>query len=161
MEKLVKLAPWLNRFALFAVTVIFAFVGLRFSVDPADAARATGITLGSALAATTMRVTSGALPLGFSIVTLYCLTSRRRLLIGSTFVSAIVGVAVIIRALSMAVDGVTAEGLRPIFPEIAVLLISITGQLLELRVRPETGTTDGEAVRPGHPTVVPTGSVAK
>ena len=130
-----QIAAWLNRFVLLATTVIFTAIGLRFVVDPARGAAESGISLGSALASTTARVGLGAFPLGFAIVTLVCLLSKRRLVTGVSFVVAVIGSALIVRLLSILADGPVPQSLRLLPPELILLTLSVASLLLELRSR--------------------------
>jgi hypothetical protein len=135
MKAVERIATWVNRFVLLATTVIFTAIGLRFVVDPAHGAAESGISLGSALASTTARISLGAFPLGFAIVTLACLMSKRRLVTGVSFVVAVVGSALIVRLLSILADGPVPQSLRLIAPEVILLTLSLASLFLELRTR--------------------------
>ena len=135
MKTVEQIAPWLNRLVLLAATVIFTAIGLRFVVNPVDGAAESGISLGSALASTTARVSLGAFPLGFAIVTLVCLMSKRRLVAGVGFVVAVVGSAFIVRLLSILADGPVPQSLRLLAPEVILLTLSAPSLFLELRKR--------------------------
>jgi hypothetical protein len=135
MKTAEQIAPWLNRLVLLATTVIFTAIGLRFVVDPVHGAAESGISLGSALASTTARVSLGAFPLGFAIVTLVCLLSKRRLVTGVEFVVAVVGSALIVRLLSILADGPVPQSLRLLAPEVILVTLSVFSLFLELRKR--------------------------
>jgi hypothetical protein len=135
LKKTEQIAAWLNRFVLLATTVIFTAIGLRFTVDPVHGAAESGISLGSALASTTARVSLGAFPLGFAIVTLVCLLSKRRLATGVRFVVAIMGSALTVRLLSILADGPVPQSLRLLAPEAILLTLSVASLSLESRRR--------------------------
>src|SRR5579863_1097484 len=121
MDKLIRFAPWIGRIVLLGATVIFSMIGLRYITDPIQASAATGITLGSALAATTTRVGSGAFPLGFALFTFACLISRQRLLIGISLVATVIITAIIVRIFGMVVDGPAPASTRLFIPEAIML----------------------------------------
>ena len=135
MKTVEQIAPWLNRLVLLATTVIFTAIGLRFVVDPVYGAAESGISLASALASTTARVSLGAFPLGFAIVTLVCLMSKQRLVTGVGFVVAVVGSALVVRLLSILADGPVPQSLRLLAPEVILLTLSVPSLFLELRKR--------------------------
>ena len=135
MKAVEQIAAWVNRFVLLVTTVIFTAIGLRFVVDPVHGAAESGMSLGSALASTTARVSLGAFPLGFAIVTLVCLMSRRRLVTGVCFVVAVVGSALIVRLLSILADGPVPQSLRLLAPEVVLLTLSVASLFLEVRAR--------------------------
>jgi uncharacterized protein DUF4345 len=137
MDKLIRFAPWISRIVLLGATVIFSMIGLRYITDPIQASAATGISLGSALAATTTRVGSGAFPLGFAIFTFACLLSRRRLLTGVSLVAIVITTAIIVRIFSIIADGPAPESTRLFIPEAIMLTLSVAGIVLE-RARRQT-----------------------
>jgi hypothetical protein len=65
----------------------------------------------SALALTITRVGFGAFPLAFSILTLACLISTRRLLAGLSLVGTILGVALAVRIFGVLVDGTARQSI--------------------------------------------------
>ena len=131
MRSFQRFAPWINRLVLAAATLIFTMIGLRYISDPVRAAAATGATLNSALATTTTRIGLGAFPLGFAIFTFACLTSSKRLVAGVSLVATTVSTAIIVRLFSIRVDGLVAESSRLFVPETVILLLSLSGLLLE------------------------------
>ena len=131
MKRYSRLALWIDRLVLAAATSIFTTIGLRYIADPVRAAAATGVTLGSAMASTTTRIGFGAFPLAFAIFSLSCLLSRRRLRAGVSLVATVVTTAIVVRLFSLAADGAAAESIRLFIPEAAILLLSISGLLLE------------------------------
>jgi len=131
MRSFQRFAPWINRLVLAAATLIFTMIGLRYISDPVSAAAATGATLNSALAMTTTRIGFGAFPLGFAIFSFTCLISARRLVTGVSLVATIASTAIVVRLLSIRVDGMVAESSRLFVPETIILLLSLSGLLLE------------------------------
>ncbi|HYL77398.1 MAG TPA: hypothetical protein VEU96_24505 [Bryobacteraceae bacterium] len=131
MKHFSRFAPWINRLVLAAATVIFTAIGLRYIADPVRASAATGVTLNSGLAETTTRIGFGAFPLAFAIFSFVCLLSRRRLLVGVSLVITVVTTAIAVRLFSIAADGMVPQSVRLFVPETAILLLSITGLLLE------------------------------
>jgi hypothetical protein len=88
-------------------------------------------TLSSGLAATTTRIGFGAFPLAFAIFSFACLMSTRRLLVGVSLVATVVTTAIVVRLISIAADGMAAESVRLFVPETIILLLSVSGLLLE------------------------------
>jgi hypothetical protein len=131
MKTFWKIAPWITRLILAPPTVIFALIAMRYILNPATAAATVGITLTTPLAATILRIGFGAFPLGFSIFTLLCLISSRRILIGLGFVSIMLGVALGVRIFGTVIDGTLRESVSLIASEAVLLLLSLTGILIE------------------------------
>jgi hypothetical protein len=125
-------APWFNRAILLAVTIIFTMISVKYITDPVHTAAASGISAGSALAITTIRVGFGGFPLGSAIVTLFCLAATRRLLMGLCFVTTISGVILITRGVSVLVDHSTSENLHLLIAEVILLTLSAIGIFIEL-----------------------------
>ena len=131
MDKLTRFVPWISRLVLAGATLVFTMIGLRYITDPVHASAETGVTLGSALAATTTRVGSGAFPLGFAIFTLICLFSTRRLFAGVSLVAIVISTAIVVRIFGMIVDGPAPDSTRLFIPEAVMFILSVTGLLLE------------------------------
>jgi hypothetical protein len=131
MGKLTRFAPWISRFVLLGATLVFTRIGLRYIADPVHAAAETGVSLSSALAATTTRVSSGAFPLGFAIFTLFCLLSTRRLHTGVSLVAIVVTTAIVVRIFGMIADGPAPESTRLFIPEAVMLTLAVAGIILE------------------------------
>ena len=132
MEHFWRITRWFNRFVLLAATLIFAVIGTRYSIDPVGAAAATGISLGSALAVSTMRVGFGAFPLGCALVAFACLISPRRLPTGLSFVAAIFGVALAVRVLAILDDGTLTQSLSLLSAETILLTLAIVGLVVDM-----------------------------
>jgi hypothetical protein len=135
MKRFWKFAPWLSRLILLPPTVIFALIAARYLSQPAQAAAEVGISLGTPLAITILRIGFGAFPLGCSIFTLSCLVSKRRILTGLAFVSTMLGVALIVRTYGMLLDGTVKESLGLIRSEAILLTLCFIGITLELSRR--------------------------
>src|SRR5258708_37084444 len=95
MSKFARFAPWISRIVLVGATFVFSMIGLRYITDPVHASAQTGVSLGSALAATTTRVGFGAFPLGLAIFTSTCLISTRRLFPGVSLVATVIATALV------------------------------------------------------------------
>jgi len=139
MSNLSRFAPWINRLVLLAATFVFSMIGLRYITDPVYAAAKTGVTLHSVLANATTRVGSGAFPLGFAIFCLACLLSAQRLLIGVRLIATVVATAIVVRIFSMMVDGAVPESTHLFIPEGVMLLLCLTGLLLEAARNKQSG----------------------
>ena len=131
MKNFAHFAPWINRLVLAAATLIFTTIGLRYITDPVRASAAIGATLSTGLAATTMRIGFGAFPLAFAIFSFACLLSTRRLLIGVSLVTTVVTTAIVVRLIGMVADGAVPQSVRLFVPEAVILLLSISGFILE------------------------------
>jgi hypothetical protein len=132
MKHLRHLTVWFDRFVLLAATLIFALIGSRYIADPVGAAATTDISLGSALAISTMRVGFGAFPLGCALVALTCLLSPRRLRTGLSFVAVIFGVALAVRIFAIVGDGTLRESLTLLSAEALLLTLSIVGLVVDI-----------------------------
>jgi hypothetical protein len=140
MERLSDFAPWVNRVVLIGAALIFTTIGLRYIADPVHAAAATGVVLGPGPAATTMRIGFGAFPLAFAVFSFVSLLSARRLQTGVRLVLTVVGTAIAVRVLSIAIDGPAPQSMRLFIPEGVILLLGIAGLVLEsarLKRQPE------------------------
>jgi hypothetical protein len=131
MKSLSQFAPWVNRLVLAAATFVFSMIGLRYITNPVHASAETGVTLHSVLANATTRVGFGAFPLGFAIFCLACLISTQRLLIGVRLIATVVTTAIVVRLFSTMVDGTVPESTRLFIPEGVMLLLCVTGILLD------------------------------
>ena len=131
MTKLIRFAPWINRFVLLGATIIFSMIGLRYITDPVHAAAATGVTFNSALASTTTRVGSGAFPLGLAIFTFACLFSTQRLLVGVSLIATVITTAIVVRIVGVVVDGPALDSTRLFIPEGIMLILAVAGMVLE------------------------------
>jgi hypothetical protein len=133
MQRLTRFAPWISRTVLVGATFVFSVIGLRYITDPVHSSAKIGISIASALAATTTRVGSGAFPLGLAIFTLICLLSTRWLLAGVGLVSVVATTAIVVRVLGMVADGPASESTRLFIPEGILLALSVTAIILETR----------------------------
>jgi hypothetical protein len=140
MERLTRFAPWIGRTVLAGATLIFSMIGLRYITDPVQYSAKTGISIGSALASTTTRVGSGAIPLGLAIFALICLLSTRWLFAGVSLVSIVATTAITVRVLGLVTDGPAPESTRLFIPEGILLALSVTAIILEIRHRRTVAT---------------------
>jgi hypothetical protein len=140
MERLTRFAPWIGRTVLAGATLIFSMIGLRYITDPVHNSAKIGISIGSALASTTPRVGSGAIPLGLAIFALICLLSTRWLFAGVSLVSIVATTAIMVRVLGLVTDGPAPESTRLFIPEGILLVLSVTAIILEIRRRRTVAT---------------------
>ena len=131
MRRISHFALWVNRVVLCAAVLIFTMIGVRYVSDPVGASAATGVTLNSGLAVSTTRIGFGAFPLAFAIFSLVCLLSNRRLITGVSLVATVISTAIIVRVFSVLADGVIPQSVRLFVPETVILLLALTGLLLE------------------------------
>ena len=135
MQRLTRFAPWISRTVLAGATVIFSLIGLRYITNPVHNSAEIGIRLGSALASTTTRVGSGAIPLGLAIFTLICLLSTRWVFAGVGLVFIVVTTSIVVRVLSLVTDGPAPQSTRLFIPEGLMLVLSVTAIILETQRR--------------------------
>lgn len=135
MERLTRFAPWISRTVLAGATIIFSMIGLRYITDPVHNSAKIGISIGSALASTTTRVGSGAIPLGLAIFTLICLLSTRWLVAGVSLVCIVATTDITVRILGVLTDGPAPESTKLFMPEGILLVLSVTAIILETRRR--------------------------
>ena len=83
MNKFWQFSHWLGRLVLLAAASLFIMIGSKYLSNPIHMAANDGISLGSGMAITRLRIGFGAFPLGFAIIILFCLVSKARLLPGS------------------------------------------------------------------------------
>jgi hypothetical protein len=121
---------WINRFVLLAATLIFSGIGLRFIGNPQSAAAGRGIVLNSPMALTTLRIGLGGFPLALAIVTLACLISTHRHVIGVWVVMTVITTAIVVRLVGVVMDGAAPEGVRLFIPEGVLLTLCVTSLLL-------------------------------
>src|SRR5215472_10075129 len=140
MERQLR-AVWLGRLVLLAATIILTLVGLRGLTDPVHGLADRGISVSSGYGITTIRVATGAFPFAAGIVTLLCLVSSSRLLIGLSFTIILMAVALAARVFGILVDGsVVAENIRITGVETVVLLLAIVAVFLGARKHDSTQT---------------------
>ena len=135
MGKLWKYVPWIIRLMLVPPAVIFAIVGLRHIVNPAESAMLSGIAFNSALGATITRVGLGGFPLACSLFTVYCLASPQRVTTGLRFVAMLVSVVLVVRVFGMLADGTVHESMRLVRAEIFLLGLFVAGLFLDFATR--------------------------
>jgi hypothetical protein len=131
MKTLSRFTPWINRFVLLAATLIFSGIGFRFIVDPQSAAAGRGVVLNSPMAFTTVRIGLGGFPLALAIVTLACLISTNRHVIGVWVVMTVITTAIVVRLVGVVMDGPATESVRLFIPEGVLLALCVTSLLLQ------------------------------
>jgi hypothetical protein len=131
-----RFAPWIQRIVLAAATFVFGAIGMRYVADPVQAATATGATLNTAFAVTTTRVGFGAFPIGVAIFTVISLFSTRRLVPAVQLVATLVTSAIVVRVIGIIADGAVPASSKLFIPEGVILLLSLTGLLLQPKREP-------------------------
>jgi hypothetical protein len=126
-----RFSHWLGRLVLLAAASLFIAIGVKYVSAPVHMAATDGITLGSGMAITRLRIGFGAFPLGFAIILLFCLVSKARLLAGLGIVATLDVVILAVRLLSIPVDHSLQENLPLLRAEIILLLLCLTGIVLE------------------------------
>jgi hypothetical protein len=106
-------------------------IGMRYIANPVGASLNTGVTLTSGLAITTTRIGLGAFPLAIAIFCFTCLLSAKRLRAGVSLVATVLTTAIAVRLQSIATDGVVAQSVRLFIPEGVILVLAMSGLLLE------------------------------
>jgi hypothetical protein len=117
--------PWVSRAVLLAALTVLTLISRKFIGHPIDAAAASDMTLGSALAVTNMRASFGAFPLGCALFVLVCLVTSSLRKTGLVFVALIVGTALAVRVFGIVADGTLAESLRVVIAETVLLSLSL------------------------------------
>ena len=131
MATMGRFAPWIYRFVLAAVMVIFAMIGFRYIVNPVGSAAAQGMQLPSALGTTTMRVAAGAFPLAISICCLLCLLSPKRMRMGVALIAIVVSAVIAVRVLGLIRDGPAPASTRLFAPEGVIVALCAVGYWLD------------------------------
>jgi hypothetical protein len=131
MEIFWRIAPWLGRLILLAVTVLFTTLAWPALVDPMQAAAAHGVSVDSAEALSRVRIGFGAVPLAAAIIAFLCLIWPRRILIGLYFVLIWVGVITMVRIFGVAINGPNEFDFRVLRPEIVILALTVASIFIE------------------------------
>ncbi len=129
-------AATLGRIALAALVFAaldFSSVGLLYIVDPAGEAAASTITAAEAAGLTNLRVGFGALHLAIGVIAAYCAIRRERIWAGLRIVVTVTLIAVAVRLLGLAVDGVHDRTLLLLQVETLGLAIFVLGLSAEWR----------------------------
>lgn len=135
----IRLARWLSRGVLLAVTIILALISEKFLFDTTAQAASRGILFSRAIGTTIARVGLGGFPLACAFVTTACLLSVDRLRLGLWFVIVLFGTVLGVRVLGAAADGSIAASIPLIIPEVVFLLV--TSAAIALSSRAERTTT--------------------
>jgi hypothetical protein len=141
------LALWLSRLTLIAFAFIFTSVSLRFLIATLPSAEYLGmatIPAKPSLGTLSLRVGYGIYPLGFVIVSLYCLfTSQLRA--GALFVAVLMVLLLGVRIINGLHGGTMAENSVILVGESVLLTLSLVS-VFWIRTAPaETGSTAGAA----------------
>jgi hypothetical protein len=125
------MAPYAARIILLLPAIIFALIGMRDVFHADQTGAASGIVLHMALGHTILRVAFGAFPLGCSIYMFFCLLAGRRVLMGLSFTSIMIGVVLAVRVFGMLTDGTVQESMRLVRIEGSLWLLTVLGLVLE------------------------------
>jgi hypothetical protein len=147
MRNLWHAVPWLNRVLLLAPTALFTVLAVRMIVSPAQSAIDHGMSLDSPVGLTNFRSGNGGLFLALALFTLYCLVAWRRHLVGLTLVATLMGVILVVRGVSAAIDATLPEQLRLMIAEAVFLALSGVGIALELARQRQDGREWERGVR--------------
>jgi hypothetical protein len=120
-------------------------IALDHIADPAGAAAANQISLGSPAALTIMRV-SGSVFLAVALALAACLVSAHRLLDGLALLTIFATTITAVRLLGLALDGPAPFTLKVLRPEIALVLLSSTALFVERRRRKGAGAREVSAL---------------
>jgi hypothetical protein len=126
----------LGRIALAALVFAaldFSTVGFLYIVDPAGEAAASTITAAEAAGLTNLRVGFGAFHLAIGVIAAYCAIRRDRIWVGLRIVVTVTLIAVAVRLLGLAVDGVHDRTLLLLQFESLGLAIFVLGLSAEWR----------------------------
>jgi hypothetical protein len=143
MDRVSRAGTWLNRIVLIFVTILFAFIGFRNLMYPAEATAAANITLNSPTAFSVARVSMGAFPVGFAIIVFSSIFSGKQIFTGIFSVFIVAAITTIVRVMSLIMDGHSDFGQRVLLPEILITILSGIGVSLELRRRKLQGRGKG------------------
>ena len=135
MKNLSRWATLFSRLVLAAATLVFTMIGVRYVLNPAGAAAATGAVLNTPLALTTTRVGFGALPLAIAVFALLSLWSSSMLRAGVRLVAIVISSAILVRAIGMIADGAVPASSRLFVPETVILVFALTGLFLQRKAR--------------------------
>ncbi len=126
---------WLSRFLLLLPTLVFTLLSFKFIADPVHAAAQSGITIGTGLGITDIRVGFGAFPLALAMVFAFCLVSERRLLTGLAVAATVMTVVLAVRLAGMLADHTVAASMKLVVAEAVFAVLSATGIVIEKRRR--------------------------
>jgi len=121
---------WFGRLVLGAAIVLLARIAIGYLVDPVGSVALHHIDLGSAEAVTIMRVMGGVF-LGVALILAGCVVSDHRLLAGLGFLAVLATSITTVRLAGLVLDGPAAFTLRVLWPELALVLLSIAAFFVE------------------------------
>ena len=135
MDNLTKIGLQLNRIVLLVVSILFTMIAFKNIFHPVEAIADRGIVLNSATALSVARVSMGAFPLGFAVITFTSIFSNSQIFRGIFSVFILLLVTTIVRIASLQIDGHSDFGQQVLVPEVAITIFSAIGLWLELRRR--------------------------
>jgi hypothetical protein len=142
METIWKFAPRISWALLVLPAALFAFLGLKYFGDPIGTTAADSISLAPTAGITDMRVV-GSIFLACSLITVFSLVSRDRVLSGLRFVLTIVGAVTLARLYGAIVDGAPRSTVTKLRTELVLLAIFGVGLALEILRHRRNGTGVG------------------
>jgi hypothetical protein len=122
----------LPRLVLAAASLLYVAIGAKFALTPGAAAE-TGLSLGAAVARTTVRAGLGGFPLGIAAVLAWCALASSRTVAGLRIAGAVTAVVLAVRTVSAAADGTLAESARLLAPETLVVILTFGAAALVRR----------------------------
>jgi glycerol uptake facilitator-like aquaporin len=137
-----KVSPWLSRLIILAAAALFTMISVKFILDPHGSAAASGLSIASPVGSTNARAGFGGFPLGFALILVFCLFSSRRLLPALTSIVVVSAVILLVRLYGAQQDGTFSQSAHLLGPEVALLVLSLLGVLIERR-RVGHGPRDG------------------
>jgi hypothetical protein len=135
MTRQLRVAQWLGRGVLLAVTVILGLISEKFLLDTTAQAASRGILFSKAIGTTVARVGLGGFPLACAFVTALCLVSVERIRSGLWFVIVLFGTVLCVRLVGAAADGSMSASIPLIIPEIVFLVVTSSAIALGSRAR--------------------------
>lgn len=115
---------WAPRLILLAAALLYLAIGLKFVIQPDQAAAASGYRLADAIARTNIRAGVGGFPLGVSLALLFCAAAPGRVLWGLRLAAGVTLVVLVVRLASALADGVIVQAARLVAPEAAITLLT-------------------------------------
>ena len=134
MPTTTRISIWFSRIVLGGATALLVRIALAYVLDPVAAVAPHRILLGSPEAVTIMRV-SGGVFLGIAVVLLACVSSERRLVVGTGVLAVVTTAITAGRLLGLVVDGPAPFTLYVLKPEIVLVVASVLAFTLERRRR--------------------------
>jgi hypothetical protein len=133
MDMLSRIGIWISRVVIIGVSALFTWIGYRYIFNPVGNINETEVQLQTATAITAARVNFGAFPLVVAVLIGSSIFSLGQHLRGVATVVTMMIIVTVVRVYGIAVDGVTAHNVKLLYPEAVIIVLSVTGLLLELR----------------------------